>query len=60
MELIDQNILDFITFFDEISHSKGNKWDDIVIKHEWNCEITSLLSSLNPNYKDIVESASKK
>jgi len=27
----------FIDFFKEIGNKKGVKWDDIVVKHEWNC-----------------------
>jgi hypothetical protein len=47
LETINNHIESFIKFFTEVGNVKGFKWDDIVVKHEWNCEISNILKDLS-------------
>lgn len=51
LDSINEHIERFVTFFDEVGGKAGTKWDDLVVKHEWNIEIDSALSWLKDNNK---------
>jgi len=49
----------FIELLKEVKESKGVKWDDMCVKHEWNVEMSQIDYKANPAGKDEVERALK-
>jgi hypothetical protein len=41
--------------FEELSQQKGQKWDDIALKHEWNCEIKPFIAKQSSEARKILE-----
>lgn len=50
---------EFIGLFEELSHQKGQKWDDVCAKHEWTCQIKIAIANLTAgaDAKRILESS---
>ena len=55
LRFLKESPKDFIDLFDELSQLKGQKWDDIALKHEWNCEIKPFIAKQSSDARKILE-----
>jgi hypothetical protein len=55
---IKESAREFVALFEELSQQKGQKWDDIALKHEWNCEIKPYIAKQSSEAKRILETPS--